>query len=241
LQQIDRVIHIGLASWRDEWWFSGNYFLPAVDGNLASHEVAKLSSATDVAFLEDNERVTAFLLAQFKVFKEFNNGQQIVFLPTKKVNDFIRSFIEYHNSNLSMTERKRVKAKQKAQASAALSLFDSPQVQSDFEDSALVFFNPERGIEVATNINSAFPAQYNPYFSADLSDEHLNKMLFNENISPGLCQYCIENHKSQLPFFKEGEGKFYLQDLDFLLRYWKKNKYHPKPIISISEKVRSKH
>jgi hypothetical protein len=46
--------------------------------------------------------------------------------------------------------------------------------------------------------------------------------------------YCIDNCKSKLPFFKDGDGKSYLKDIDFLLRFWKKENYHTKPAITFT-------
>jgi len=44
--------------------------------------------------------------------------------------------------------------------------------------------------------------------------------------------YCIDNCKSKLSFFKNDIGKKYLDDIDFLLRFWKKDNYHTIPSIS---------
>jgi hypothetical protein len=55
----------------------------------------------------------------------------------------------------------------------------------------------------------------------------------DESISTELAMYCINNCKKNLPFFSEGGGKKYLNDIDFLLRFWKKESYHSKPSVTL--------
>ena len=62
------------------------------------------------------------------------------------------------------------------------------------------------------------------------------RLLFREELSTELAMYCINNCKTDLPFFKEGEGKKLLNDIDFLLRFWKKNDYHTAPTITFTGK-----
>ena len=44
--------------------------------------------------------------------------------------------------------------------------------------------------------------------------------------------YCIDNYKDKLTYLKEGKGRRYLDDIDFLLRFWKQEDYFSKPSIS---------
>lgn len=54
----------------------------------------------------------------------------------------------------------------------------------------------------------------------------------SEEMSTELAMYCIDNCKTSLSFFKEGINKKYLDDIDFLLRFWKRENYHSKPSIT---------
>ena len=56
----------------------------------------------------------------------------------------------------------------------------------------------------------------------------------SEEMSTELVMYCIDNCKAELPFFNEEIGKEYLEDIDFLLRFWKRNNYHSKPLITFT-------
>ena len=63
------------------------------------------------------------------------------------------------------------------------------------------------------------------------------RVLVSDDISAELAYYCIDNCKDNLPFFNAGVGKAYLKDIDFFLRFWKKNNYHAKPLVTyIGEK-----
>jgi len=91
-------------------------------------------------------------------------------------------------------------------------------------------------VEVALNVNSAFPLPSNPYFNKEDSQEHLMNLLMNKSLSTELVMYCIDNCKTKLPFFNEDIGKKYLEDIDFLLRFWKRDNYHTKPSITFTGK-----
>jgi hypothetical protein len=44
--------------------------------------------------------------------------------------------------------------------------------------------------------------------------------------------YCLDNCKEKLDFFKTEFGLIVLNDLDFLLRFWKHRNYHSVPTIT---------
>ena len=98
----------------------------------------------------------------------------------------------------------------------------------------LVFFNPGSGVEMAFGISSAFPDPNNPFYDAEMSREDTLSLLFSREFSKELVLYCVEQYGEQLPFFQEDPGRKYLQDLDFLLRFWKVENYHTKPQITFT-------
>ena len=96
----------------------------------------------------------------------------------------------------------------------------------------MVFFNPQSGGEIALNVNNAFPLANNPFFEIEHSEDDTIHLLMSEEMSTELVMYCINNCKTELPFFNKGVGKMYLDDMDFLLRFWKRGNYHSKPSIT---------
>ena len=57
-------------------------------------------------------------------------------------------------------------------------------------------------------------------------------LIASDDLSKELAMFCIENCKNDLPFFTEQEGRIYLEDIDFLMRFWKENNYYAKPSIT---------
>ena len=100
----------------------------------------------------------------------------------------------------------------------------------------MVFFNPKSGAEIALGVNSAFPEKNNPFYNKNESEEHIMRLFSAEGLSKELAIYCVNNFKKDLTFFKSAEGNLYLDNLDFLLRFWKRGNYFPKPTITFTGK-----
>ena len=101
-------------------------------------------------------------------------------------------------------------------------------------DSGLIFFNPKSGVEIALGVNCAFPLTNNHFFDPEQSEDAVTALLISDEMSAELAMFCIDNCKNDLPFFNKGIGKMYLDDIDFLLRFWKKNNYYAKPSVTFT-------
>jgi len=235
LNKIDEILFMGIVNWKNEWWFSGIFFTQAFNANLILDEKNSLESRMQVNFLDHQTKETDHVLSQqYKVFLDFNNGLPIAFMPSEKVDTFTRNYMEYFNASLKLSPKEQKAAKQRARDEGFFDTEDEPRNFEEISETALVFFNPKSGVEIAFAINSAFPLPNNPYFEEAESEEHILRLLMDESISVELAMYCIEKCKSKLPFFKEGVGKSYLKDIDFLLRFWKKDSYQTVPSITFT-------
>jgi hypothetical protein len=186
-----------------------------------------------VNFLDHQKQETDEMLKkQLSAFKDFNNGSQIAFLPSGRIEEFYKGYFEFFNNALNLSEKEIREAKQRAKNDGFFGANDKHRDFSEVSETGLVFFNPNSGSEIALAINSAFPMSSNPYFKEEDSEEHIMRLLMDESLSPELVNYCIDNCKTKLSFFKEGIGKKYLDDIDFLLRFWKKDNYHTIPSIT---------
>jgi len=201
-KEIDSIIYIGIVLWKKEWWFSGVFFQQSFDADLILDEKNSIQSRMDVNFLDHQEKETDELLElQFKAFKDFNNGSQIAFLSSEKIEDFYKGYMEFFNNSLNLSEKEVKEAKQRVRKEG---LFDINDKSIDFNEvsaSGLVFFNPKSGCEIALDVNSAFPLPTNPYYKKETSEDHIMQILMNENLSTELVMYCIDNCKSDLSFF----------------------------------------
>jgi hypothetical protein len=143
--------------------------------------------------------------------------------------------MEYYNSSLNLSEKERAEARERAKKDGFFG--ESLKSEVDFSEdseSGLVFFNPNSGVEIATGVNKAFPLPHNPFFDENGHDDDVMHVFISKEFSTELAKYCIEQGKDKLPFFKEGLGALYLNDIDFLLRFWKSDKYHSIPQITLT-------
>jgi len=235
LKEVDTILFMGIVQWKNEWWFSGVYFQQSFNPDIILDEKNSLESRMAVNFIDHQRKETDELLEkQFAAFKNFNNGSQIAFLPSEKINDFYKEYAEFFNNTLHLSEKEIKEAKQRAKEDGYSGANDEVKDLSKISETGLVFFNPKSGGEVALAVNSAFPFPANPYFEEENSEEHILRLLMDKSISTELAMYCIDNCKTKLAFFNEGVGKMYLDDIDFLLRFWKKDSYHTKPSITFT-------
>lgn len=228
LNEIDQILFIGLVNWKGNWWFSGNEFTIDFNADLILDERNSLTSRAQVSFLNDQQETRELIQKQEEVFKQFNNGSSIAFMKKEKINQFCQSFFEYFNEQLQLSKQEFEEADQRMREDGLLSIDDNSSIideDGDFED-ALVFFNPKSGIEIAIDVNSAFPSPDNPFFDEEKSENHIMTLLMDDGISTELAMYCIDHYKEELTFFTEDFGIILIEDIDFLIRFWKKEEYY---------------
>lgn len=237
LTDIDTIIFMGIVKWRDEWWFSGVYFQTEFNADLVLDEKNSMESRIAVNFLDHQEKnMDEILGEQLNAFRGFNNNQQIAFMDSEKLELFVKDYIEFFNSSLNLSQKEKDEAKQRAREEGFFGNETEVKDFSEVSESGLVFFNPKSGTEIALAVNSAFPMKNNPFFNEEESEEHIMRLLFTEELSPELAMYCIDNFKDDLEFLKSTEGKMYLDNIDFLLRFWKRGNYFTKPTITFTGK-----
>lgn len=233
LKEVDSILFMGIVMWKDEWWFSGVFFQQPYNSDIILGEKNSLKSRMVVNFLDHKELETDKLLKkQFSVFKAYNNGSQIAFLPTVKIEEFYKCYLDFYSTSLNLSDEEIREAKQRTKKGGFFPTADNSFDFQDTSETGLVFFNPASGVEIAFDVNSAFPMASNPYFKEEESIVHVMRLLLDESISSELVMFCIDNCKTRLSFFTKGIGKIYLEDIDFLLRFWKKESYHATPSIT---------
>lgn len=241
LKEIDTIVFIGIVMWKEEWWFSGIFFTLDFNANLILDEKNSLKSRISVNFLDHKgEEVNKTLQRQYNTFLDFNNQKQIAFLPVDKVNDFIKEYTEFYNKSLNLTEKEIQDSLERSKKDG---LFWGEEDKLEYDESfesALVFFNPKSGIEIAFEVNSAFPLKENKYFDKNRTKEHILRLFKAKELSTELSLFCVDNFKNELSFFQEEEGKFLLKELDFLLRFFKGSQYHTIPEVTFTGGVENR-
>lgn len=233
LIEVDTLLTMGIAQWKNEWWFSGISLQNDFNPDLVLDEKNSIHSRSAVNFLEHKDNDLEDMLdKQFKAFKKFNNNQPIAFMASGKIDAFIDDYMAFFNDSLDLSQKEREQADQRARDDGFFAGEDEMKFSSDELESGLVFFNPKNGIEVALEINSAFPMKNNSFYNEDESEEHIMHLFFEEDYSAELVLYCIDNFKQDLKFFNSTLGKLYLDNMDFLLRFWKREHYFSSPRIA---------
>ncbi|MBZ0243455.1 MAG: DUF3843 family protein [Bacteroidales bacterium] len=235
LKELNTILFMGIVQWKNEWWFSGVFFQQAFNPDLVSNQKNSLESRIAVNFLDHHGKETEETLKmQLNAFKDFNEGSQIAFMPSEEIEDFVTDYAEFFNNSLKLSDKEKEEARQRASEEGLFDKEEEPRNISEISEAGLVFFNPKSGVEVALAVNSAFPLPNNPFFNEEDSEEDVLGLLMSEQMSAELAIYCIDNCKENLPFFNEETGKAYLKAIDFLLRFFKKNNYYPKPSITFT-------
>lgn len=237
LSDVDTILFMGIVKWRKEWWFSGVYFQTEFNPDLVLDEKNSMESRIDVNFLDHQEKnMDKILGEQLNAFKRFNNNQPIAFMESAQIESFIKDYIEFFNNSLNLSQKEKDEAKQRTREDGFFGNESEAKDFSEVSESGLVFFNPKSGTEIALAVNSAFPIKNNLFFNKEESEEHIMRLLFAEELSTELAMYCIDNCKDDLDFFKSTEGKIYLDNIDFLLRFWKRGNYFTRPSVTFTGK-----
>ena len=228
-----QVIQIGFVRWMDDWWFSGMTF-EVPDGSYLLDSPDKVRKAKQsIEFLDYNmDAALEALQQQRECFHKLTKGSDIVFLKADQINPFIRDVMNIYNETIAKSKKYPDKSSKQASAFGQNSEVQIAVEIPDGISSGLAFFNPKAGMEFAFDINSAFPLPSNPFFNPANSEQAIMFMLLNQSFSPELCNYCLDQCGSKLPFFTNGPGSFFKLDIDFLLRFWKIDQYHSTPKIS---------
>jgi hypothetical protein len=233
LREVDTIVFIGLVQWRGEWWFSGVFFINSYNADLILDEKNSMTSRMAVNFLDHQVNgVEDTLKAHLESFKAYNHGLQIAFMPSDEIEDFLKGYYIFFNEALNLSKEEIFESDKRL---AKEGLFDTKVTNENFSeisDTGLVFFNPKSGVEIALGINSAFPLPENPFFDVEESETHVLRLLMSSEMSKELVLYCLEHCKEDLSFFQKTEGKEYLKDLDFLLRFWKEENYFARQLIT---------
>jgi len=229
LEEERSIVFLGMVKWQGEWWFSGISSVQDYNEELIMEVKNNEGNKRMFDKLDyDEKEAKKILKGQYDAFLKYNGGAQIAFMESDKVEGFCEGFIQFYNDSLD---------KSKGQTMAKVSKEDVlPNFSADdldYTEIAIVFFNSNSGLEIATDIENAFPLSNNPYCKYEGGDEDFLFMLMADDFSPGLVNFCIENCKNDIPFLNDDKTQEWLGDLDFLLRFWKNENYFPKPNITM--------
>jgi hypothetical protein len=218
----------GFVKWRDEWWFSGSQFSWGYNTDLIRKE--KNSESSRMLFGEDPVLKKAENEQLYASFLKFNNGKPIAFVESEENADsFIQSFLIFHNETLDVPARKK---KKRREILMKAELTRNPVKGSEHGDTeaipGMIFFNPESGIQMVFGLNDFVPDPDNTWYREDETGDEAMRLLFSSHISGNWMHYMVKNYEiSRLDFPGKGGKEILMENLDFMLRFWKRKGYYP--------------
>jgi hypothetical protein len=211
-------LSIGVVKWGDVWQQIGS----AIMFDYSDKDTASFDST----IFDDPEQKKEVLKAMEADFLQANHGKRIAYLKdAEEVCDIYGRFLDINS-------RSEDTGKMKAEALANIR-----QSMKGKDELLIFFFNPERGMEYFFgDIVAAVADPDNAYHIPGKTVE-LEVLLFNPNISGEFIHYLIEN---SLVTFAASEAScmevsVMLDNLDFLLRYYKQRNYWPEPGIILKK------
>ena len=231
MKEGETILLIGLSKWKNEWWFSGTYGTYPYKKEFEDEEKKSVTSRS--FFDEEVEKKREFVGAQHEHFLRFNKGNSIAFLSGKKaLEEFIGNWNSWYTDTLHLSEKDILEANERA-AKAGLSGIQE-KIELDVPDRPIfVWFNPRAGLEIIFGFNEIIPDPANPWYDENADITQTLALLILPDCSADAMKFLVKQYK--LPGFRfpgDKTSRNILHDLDFLLRFYKKEDYFPVPRIS---------
>ncbi len=220
----DIIILIGIVKWCGEWWFSG--IMSSFDYDEKFIQEIKndpIYKNTNLNQEKNLKKSYEIINDQLEIFLEFNNNSKVAFLKKYEAQNFIKNFIKFYNHKIAL--KKNIDLNNSLDRKELI-------IDNKFSDDLIAFLNPKSGLQLAFGVNNVFPDEKNINFNPELSGEDF-RFLINSELATELCYYVVENYKDKIPYFEEPEGILILENLDFLLKFFKRENYYTKPAVTL--------
>jgi len=211
------IVRMGVVQWGGEWYVAGPVF-PTSD---SLHE--KIPDKEKYLFSPVASHLGVIIRAE-ECFLEVNDNSRIVFLDSKRDAFFFIDHIwETYHLKFGMDSMDR-------------KMYDVHTVTFDVDedmDNLVVFFNSRTGMEFYPDIAQCISDKYNIYFEKD-AETKIEDLILSDRVSSDFIAYLIENKMIEVEPAVGKKGFHYITtNYDFLLRYWKKERYLTEPKIFV--------
>ena len=228
MKKDETTLLMSVVNWMGEWWFSGMLAAFDITDEILLDEV---SNPINANVFSDEEKKKEFLGDQYKYFMEFNHNKQLAFFNNGfDLSDFLNDFMEFYNEQA---------AKERPEQSKGIK--NQPLKAGKFADDEVLrnenwylFFNPASGIELAHGFNNLIPDNDNPNYEKDYDWDHAMDLFIGKSYSKEFIEYLVDNYEIEgFQFPGKTSGDMLKQNLDFMLRFWKRANYHSKPQLTL--------
>ncbi len=229
----ESLIVMGIVKWKGEWVFTGSYMADKINDKIVQSEKSDLQK---VGLFTDDNIKKEHIREHFEYFLAYNNNKPIAFFMNHKEQvEFVNGFFEFYNTEIARKSGKDIPTDFKTKNLP----FSKDEDETDEDDNGIVlFFNQEIGLEIAPKIAAAIPDKDNPYYVHDKKDneEIIQHILFDDIISPEFTKHLIKNYNlPALYFFDKQDSYLIHENLDFILRFYKRERFHAKPLVTMIE------
>ena len=224
LVENETVLTLGLVCWKDDVWQNQGGCIVNTLTELKGKDISKN------LFDDENQKLETIRQLE-KAFLELTDGKQMVYCRGK------REYSEFHLQLM----RKHAKIAEPNITDHELNetyenMIDKIESDLPFEDDETtgIFFNSNGGLEVyREGVISCMKDKNNPYYTHgefDLCDlitiDTFSKEFINYIIENDLMNLCVNDYKNPDMF------KIIMENLDFLLRFFRRTEYFSKPRIT---------
>jgi hypothetical protein len=228
------VVTIGFVKWMGEWWFSG---MMAVWGKEKDFFKADKSLASASLFSDENDEWKKTIDDQYDLFLKFNHGRPVAFFDSFfEANNIIRDFMFQWNFEM----RKKLNQPGDENIPPFLPQEIPPAIRERSNDNCLVFFNKEAGIEFLTHLCPVIPDENNKLYKGSIDPALPMHLVMANDCSCGFVNFTLDQYGFRKYLFFPGEKNARLvpDNLDFLLRLYKRNRYFPEPQVHMVDSKR---
>lgn len=230
----ETVALIGFVKWKNEWWFSGTFSTWDYNADLILDQ--KNSIKSRMLFEGDAKAQSELLEAQYEFFLKEHNGKPVAFVnDTTAAGSLIREFYTKYNKSLPLSQEEKQEELKKAKEAGLLRDPVEESFHPEHEEiPGMVYFNPVAGIETAFGFNDIISDPDNPHYNRKTAHKDVLRLLYSTVISKELFHYLLHTYNLKGLEFPGPEGdKLLMDNLDFMLRFWKAESYHSSPRLNI--------
>lgn len=217
------LVYMGIARYKGLWHFSGTMIerpdKPFIRRFYKAEElVTRLHRIIPDLFAKMKEVQSE----KFAVLQKFGPQSPLIFLSSSDFPAFNEKMVQL------ILEKGEIE-------DIAENHYEAPEpswVEGD--PGYTIFMNPVRGIELKKGSYAGIPDRKNPAYSAtnDL-EAALNQMLLQKETSVELCHYVLNTYQRELSFPDSRNFRTYLENLDFIFRFTKRENYYSYPTVSV--------
>ena len=211
------AVRMGIVLWDDEWWAIGPAF-PVTHPNRV-----EITEKEKCLFAPVSSQV-GVVRRQEDCFLERNYNKRITFLESKRESfPFIDNVWEAYHLKYGRDSMDR-------------KMFDVHDLTFEVDDdldNLTIFFNPRAGMEFYPDIAQCISMEDNLFYDKT-AETNIEDLILDDRISSDFIYFLIENMLIEIePLSGTGGFHYVWANCDFLLRYWKKEKYVSEPKLYI--------